>query len=217
MDKPFVAIYEPFRQANKSSIKSIKSMDGFDGSDSGVGIIVESEYLNNYLKNRIEYIMSSRNSDTERTFEDIVFKGTYGVICKQADKISYLYLGNGKKISEAGYMLESPADISANLSISNSDIYYSAGDAVTIKFEYINSCASEKYEKLKLRCLVTANLSSRVMSATGMGIRAEPPPEMRQRQRSCGDRDSTSSTIRRVPSTPACVGSFTPAGRAPCK
>ena len=49
---------------------------------------------------------------------------------------------------------------------------------------------------------------------TGIGISAEPPPEMRQITRSWGSAVSTISRIRLVPATPSGVGSFRPAGRA---
>ena len=51
----------------------------------------------------------------------------------------------------------------------------------------------------------------------GAGISAEPPPEIRQRQRSSGPSDSTSRKIFSVPATPSGMGSFTPAGRAACR
>ena len=54
------------------------------------------------------------------------------------------------------------------------------------------------------------------MPGIGAGKSALPPPEIRQRQRSAGPSDATSSRIARVPSTPSAVGSLTPAGRAAC-
>ena len=68
-----------------------------------------------------------------------------------------------------------------------------------------------------LRWRVTASLSASVMPSTGAGIRAEPPPEIRHRQRSSGPSDSTSRRISSAPATPSGVGSLTPAGRAACK
>ncbi len=68
-----------------------------------------------------------------------------------------------------------------------------------------------------LKCFVTACLSASVMPSTGAGSKAEPPPESRQKHKSCLPNEPTSSKIRSVPKTPAAVGSFIPAGRAPCK
>ena len=68
-----------------------------------------------------------------------------------------------------------------------------------------------------LKCRVTASLSSKRIVSTGAGSKADPPPEIRQMHRSSADRPRTRSKIRRAPSTPAFVGSFTPGGRAPCR
>ena len=75
---------------------------------------------------------------------------------------------------------------------------------------------SRMFAPAPLRCLVTACLSAKVMPGTGAGSSAEPPPESRQTHRSSASALATSSRICREPSTPAKVGSLTPAGRAPC-
>ena len=49
------------------------------------------------------------------------------------------------------------------------------------------------------RCRVTPNLSANVISGTGAGNSAEPPPEIRQMHRSSGDSEPT---IRRISSRP---------------
>ena len=60
-----------------------------------------------------------------------------------------------------------------------------------------------------------ASLSAKVIPSTGAGSRAEPPPEIRHRQRSAGPSAATSRRISWAPAAAAWVGSLTPGGRAP--
>ena len=68
-----------------------------------------------------------------------------------------------------------------------------------------------------LKCRVTACLSASEIPSTGAGNNADPPPEIRQMQRSFGESDRTICRICSVPLTASSVGSFTPGGRAPCR
>jgi hypothetical protein len=65
-----------------------------------------------------------------------------------------------------------------------------------------------------LKCRVTASLSASAIPSTGAGIKAEPPPEIKHKQRSPGASEPTSRRISAAPAAASGVGSLTPGGRA---
>lgn len=91
---PFVAIYEPSEHGNTG----INSVDYF-GTGENVGIyIVEKSGKENF-------VFSNTSNNNKLTKKDLLVKGTYGVISKQNDDFT-LFLGKGKSISNAAYILE---------------------------------------------------------------------------------------------------------------
>jgi hypothetical protein len=113
--RPFVAIYEPAENGNTE----IKSVDYFGNGDN-VGIhIVEKSGKENF-------VFSSTDDQNEIVKNDLLVKGTYGVITRQNDDFTLL-LGKGKSISISEYTLEvkeQPA--SASLKKENNQWYISA-------------------------------------------------------------------------------------------
>jgi hypothetical protein len=121
--KPFAAIYEPSGAVdNGTAIKSISSF----GSEPGfTGLIVNNK------SGRSDYIFA--HAETQQAgFEDMQFKGLYGVISVRGSKLVHLFLGKGVNIAKNGYSLTSSQPASAVLWLEQGKLHFSADHPVKL-------------------------------------------------------------------------------------
>jgi hypothetical protein len=116
--KPFAAIYEP-SGAVDNGISSFGSEPGF------TGLIVNNK------SGRSDYIFA--HAETQQAgFEDMQFKGLYGVISVRGSKLVHLFLGKGVNIAKNGYSLTSSQPASAVLWLEQGKLHFSADHPVKL-------------------------------------------------------------------------------------
>lgn len=100
-DRPFVAIYEPYRSKEGKSIESVSYIDC--AVKDFVGIEVESK---GDVK---EYILNSTSADNTVVIKGISteVQAVYSVISKRKDRLSYMFMGEGKLLSYEGISIAS--------------------------------------------------------------------------------------------------------------
>lgn len=116
-NRPFVAIYEPAE--GRSSIQQHSSFKSTVQDSTFTGLLVKSK------NGMSDYIMSAGGL-VEDVYQDINFRGTYGVVRKNEKGLMYLFLGNGTHFSSEGYTLDADQPIAAALSMQNDKLYLTA-------------------------------------------------------------------------------------------
>jgi hypothetical protein len=121
--KPFTAIYEPSGAANNGT--AIKSIGSFGSEPSFTGLIVNNK------SGQSDYIFA--HAETHQAgFEDMQFKGLYGVISVSGGKLVSLFLGKGVNITKNGYGLTSSQPASAALWLEQGKLHFTADHPVKL-------------------------------------------------------------------------------------
>ena len=121
--RPFVAVYEPSELS--SSIHQITSFQSGIADSSFNGILVKSKNgLNDYVMNA--------SGSIEDTYQDLKFKGTYGVVREGKNGIVYLFLGNGTQLSAGGFGLHSDQPAAAALSFENNKLLFTSNSPIVL-------------------------------------------------------------------------------------
>ena len=93
---PFVAVFEPYNEGEKSIEKISKIAD----SENFVCIAVESKL------NSRQMILNAIDEGTYKPKENVVFQGTFGIASENDDTFEYLYLGKGELFKNGAYQIE---------------------------------------------------------------------------------------------------------------
>jgi hypothetical protein len=124
--RPFVAVFEPSTGSQPKSVVTIRSFDPIGATNDFVGLVVESK------GGTKEYIFSATVSKEVKQ-EDKSFIGTYGVISERDGSLSYLFLGNGKKIEKGAFGIAAISDsASAALTKEKDGWYVTTSQPVTL-------------------------------------------------------------------------------------
>ena len=136
--RPFVAVYEPSSSLQPKSIAGISSFTSDKPVEEFSGIVVENKAGSK------QYIFSSANAKQEIVYKEKKFRGTYAVISEKGNDISYLFLGNGRRVSKAGFSIDAKSDsASAVLCKENNGWFFGCSTQVTLTIpqELIRSSA----------------------------------------------------------------------------
>ena len=80
-----------------------------------------------------QFIFSGTDSTGEVLYDDKHFRGTYGVISETNGHLQYLFLGNGRAISKAGYSIVARSgNVSAALCKKNNEWFITCSGPVTV-------------------------------------------------------------------------------------
>jgi hypothetical protein len=121
--KPFAAIYEPSGVENNGT--AIKNIGSFGNEPGFTGLIVNNKSGQN------DYIFA--HAETRQVgFEDMQFKGLYGVISVSGNKLVHLFLGKGVSIAKNGYGLTSSQPASAALRLEKGKLHFTADRPVKL-------------------------------------------------------------------------------------
>lgn len=121
--KPFVAIYEPSGVSGNGS--AIKSISSFGDEPGFTGLIVNNK------SGRNDYIFAHAET-LQKGLEDMRFKGLYGVISVNGNKLIQLFLGKGVSIFKNNYGLMSSQPASAALWLEQGKLHFSADRPVKL-------------------------------------------------------------------------------------
>lgn len=124
--RPFIAVYEPFRGGHNFTVESIENID-----PSHPGEFTALEVSNNDGSQQI--VLQSLDKGQLQKNKDWSFKGNFGVINLEKDKLKYLYLGAGRQISWQQYTIESgKTDGAANMIANGDELTISCNQQTTI-------------------------------------------------------------------------------------
>lgn len=133
--RPFITVYEPYGNGTESSVQSVRRINNTPLSSDFAGIVVTSK------SGREDYIMNCMEESNAITYENVLFKGIYGIISNQEGEFIQAYLGNAIQIETNGFGLESCSGkpINAYLQRVNDEYIYSSDDEVVVKIKYPKS------------------------------------------------------------------------------
>ena len=125
--RPFVAVYEPFRGGNNFTIESIENI-----GDSHPGEFTALKVSNKDGSQQI--VLQSLNKERLQKDANWNFKGNFGVISLEKNKLKYLYLGSGRQISWQQYTIESgSSDGAVNMIVNGNELTISCNQQTTIR------------------------------------------------------------------------------------
>jgi hypothetical protein len=125
--KPFVAVFEPSTASQPAAITNITAFHPTDAAADFVGLSISSS------NGGKQYIFSNATANNKITYHNRSFEGTYGIISETSTGINYLFLGNGRSISQGDYRLIAEQDhTSAALYHQNGHWYFTASAPVTL-------------------------------------------------------------------------------------
>jgi hypothetical protein len=125
-EQPFMVVYESYTGENQNSINAVTGES--DGETSILN--VESDHGKQTI------IQSFSNKSWQN--ENELFTGHFGVISYNNSGLSYLYIGDGTKISSGKYTIEAKDknNISANLEIKEDEIIVSSNQRTVIHLPF---------------------------------------------------------------------------------
>lgn len=98
--RPFVNVVDAFNEEAGASIKNVKYFHSSSASNGFVGVVVHS------TSGRTDYIYNDENGKAENAFEDGRFKGSYGIVSFEDDRLQSIFLGNGRLIEKNLWKIE---------------------------------------------------------------------------------------------------------------
>jgi hypothetical protein len=125
--RPFIAVYEPFSGNGHFTVDEIENTD-----ISHPGDFTALKVFNKDGSQQI--ILQSLNKEQLQKNKDWNFKGNFGVINLENNKLKYLYLGAGEQISWQQYTIESgSSDGAANMIVNGNELIISCNQQTTIR------------------------------------------------------------------------------------
>jgi len=125
-ENPFMVVYESYTGNHKNTIHSVTG----ESNDETSVFTVESEY------GRQTIIQSLSKKAWQN--EDDFFSGHFGVISYKNNSLSYLYMGDGTKISSGKYSIEAKGkkNINANMEIKEDAIIVSSNQQTIVHLPF---------------------------------------------------------------------------------
>jgi hypothetical protein len=125
--KPFVAVYEPTTASQPQSIVSVQSFTPAGNTADFTGLVIEGKAGDK------QFVFSATDDKNVISYADKSFRGVYAVISEINNELQYLFLGNGSKITKAGYgIVSKSASVSAVLEKKNNDWFFTCTAPVTL-------------------------------------------------------------------------------------
>lgn len=99
--RPFINIIDPFDKEEGACITDVAYFSSSNNPKGFVGITVHT------ASQRIDHIYNDENGEKEHVFEDGKFRGTYGIVSFQHNKMHSMLLANGRVIEKNLWKIES--------------------------------------------------------------------------------------------------------------
>jgi len=124
--KPFIAVFEPFQDKNNYSVESI-SVDQRNDGDEFTALTVNNRDRSKQL------IFQALDWNKTYSSDKWTFSGSLGIVGFSGEKVSSLYLGEGKEISYQGYsIMTTGSKGSASLGLSGKNYLVSCNQTTVI-------------------------------------------------------------------------------------
>lgn len=127
-DKPFLAVYEPYRGEKGYAVSSVKRLPSMDP-----GAFTALE-VREAATGRRQRILEA--TDPSRGFQagGCTLQGDFAVVSfDREDRADYLYLGKGRRLSAAGYSLVSEGAIACSLECGDGEMMFSCTGPLTLR------------------------------------------------------------------------------------
>jgi hypothetical protein len=125
--KPFAVVFEPSTTSQPKSLVSIQSFKPVNAPADFVGVETEGKAGDK------QFVFSATETGKHIVYNEKAFSGTYAVISETKNGLQYLFLGNGKKITNGGYSLTAKSSAaSAALEIKNNEWFFTSSSPVTV-------------------------------------------------------------------------------------
>lgn len=125
--QPFIAVYEPFSGSNHFTVESIENKDRSHPAD-----FTALKVFNKDGSQQI--VLQSLDEERLQKNKNWNFKGNFGVINLEKDRLKYLYLGSGQQLSWQQYTIESgSSDGAANMIVNGDELTISCNQQTTIR------------------------------------------------------------------------------------
>jgi hypothetical protein len=98
--KPFVAVIDPYNQGESDHVQSVSYFSPVDNSFDFIGVTVKTG------NGRIDHIYNDASGETGNAFDDGAFKGTFAVCSMEGDRISTMFIGDGKLFEKNDWKIE---------------------------------------------------------------------------------------------------------------
>jgi hypothetical protein len=119
--KPFVAVFEPSSSLQPAAIASISSFTPAKAPADFTGIIVTGK------SGSKQTVFSTSAGNETVLYKDYAFRGTYAVISEYSHELQYLFLGNGRTITNGGFSITATADNTSAVLCKQNNAWYVAG------------------------------------------------------------------------------------------
>jgi hypothetical protein len=139
--RPFTVVFEPSGIPGSRSIKSINSFSPINGIANFTGLEILGKAGDK------QFIFSDAEGTTDILYSNKIFRGTYGVISESGNKLLYLFLGHGTKISRAGYSITGKsANTGAALEYKTGGWYITCSSPVILSLPVVAFSPGSRYE-----------------------------------------------------------------------
>jgi hypothetical protein len=124
--RPFIVLYEPFRRNNGFTVESIENMvSSYSGDFTALKVFNKDGSQ--------QIVLQSLDKEHLQRDKNWNFKGNFGVINLEKNKLKYLYLGSGEQLSWQQYTIESgSSDGAANMIVNENELTISCNQQTTI-------------------------------------------------------------------------------------
>ncbi len=127
--KPFAVVFEPSTTAQPKSVQSIQSFNPTAAASDFTGLEIQGKAGDK------QFVFSDAEGKVTVVRGDKSFQGTYGVINEVNNELNYLFLGNGNKITRAGYGITAKvANATAALEQKSKEWFFTSSVPVSVSF-----------------------------------------------------------------------------------
>ncbi|MBA2810221.1 hypothetical protein E0500_023190 [Streptomyces sp. KM273126] len=126
---PFVSVFEPATDGAGTVREITRLAEG--GTFTGLRVRSDGP---GELRGRTEYVLSSAGTEAHSPHRDLDFTGAFGVVCTNAGRLRYLYLGNGRDLRHGYHRITADGDaaVAAGLVRDRDGTRYSADGWIRI-------------------------------------------------------------------------------------
>jgi hypothetical protein len=141
--KPFAVVFEPSTVSGSRSVQSIQSFAPVNETSGFVGLQINGKNGNK------QFVFSDTEGKSDVTYDNKLFRGTYGIINESGNELLYLFLGNGTKIGRAGYgVTGKQANLTAVLEHRKDSLYITCSASISLSIPVAAFGRHNRYELL---------------------------------------------------------------------
>ncbi len=128
--RPFVAVYEPYYQADGGALKKIRTLEPRNPAGNFVGIAVQTK------EDGTQYIFNHTDDSAKVLVQDMIFLGNYGIISVGKQGIESFYLGRGRALIKDGMGIDGQGEVvRASLEKVDDKWFYSSDQEIVVSMD----------------------------------------------------------------------------------